>query len=139
MPTNLRPELDAAAAYIVVLEAQRYRLYRSFVGPEYASLAGFAIWKRQYYPLLRQQPRVNAARGWLLVLTGLVLFALGYIPHLALLFIPLALITLAVALTQFRHQALSAADQRALYEWHKAYAVGHGAPPFTYQEARRNT
>lgn len=133
------PGLDAAAVGLSVAELRRYRTYVKFVGPEYASLGGFVIWQRQYYPMLRRQPRVNRARGWQLVGAGVTLFALGYVPHLALLFIPLALIVLVGALTQFRHRSLAEWDQHALYEWHKAYAVGHGVPPFTYQEARRNT
>lgn len=133
------PALDAAAVGLTVAELQRFQTYRNFVGVEYASLGGFVIWQQQYYPLLRQQPRVNKRLGWRLVGAGVALFALGFLPHLAILFIPLALVVLVGALTQFRHRNLSEWDRHALYEWHKAYAVGHGVPPFTYQEARRNT
>jgi hypothetical protein len=129
----------AAVTYVAVDQTRKYRTYRKFVGPEYASVKGFFIWKSQFYPLLRQQPRVNVPRGLLFTGIGVVLFALAYIPHLSLVFLPLFLASLVYALLQFRHQTPPAADLQALYNWHRAFAINQGIPPLTYAETRRNS
>jgi hypothetical protein len=133
---------DAAVTYVAVDQARKYRTYRKFVGPEYASMAGFFKWKSQYYPLLRQQPRVSVARGLLFTGGSAVLYLLANIPHIGpagiVVFGALFLASLIYGLGQFRHQTPPAADLQALYEWHKAFAISRGVPPWTYAETRRN-
>lgn len=123
---------NAALVYVAGDQLRKERAYRKFVGPEYASVTGFFIWKSQYYPLLRQQPRVNVARGLLFAGASAVLYLMANIPGIGpigiLFFGALFLASLFYGISQFRHQTPPAADLQAIYDWHKAYAVNRGAP-----------
>lgn len=134
---------NAAVTYVAVDQFRKYRTYRAFVGPEHASAAGFFHWKSQYYPLLRQQPRVNVPRGLLFAGGSVALYLLANIPGIGpigiVLFGALFLASLVYGLTQFKHQDPPAADLQILYDWHKAFATNRGVPPWTYAETRRNT